>query len=255
MSSSQTAVVADEVARLGAGRQRLGEGREQPLREPGGLGVERVPGVGVALGADAGEGGDGCRVVGLAVDEQAALGVGGVGRVRREAPSHEPHVEPEVVDDAPGKEAHEVGVAGEPRVDALERLRRDGGAAEVVVALEEEHGEAGAGEVGGGREAVVSAAEDHDVVGHPTSVRDARMRIAARCRDARIGDRSRDHRPGRRPRHPLDAVVRARQRARRIARTPATMPIAHVTTAAITPPTTAGAPKSPASSARSAPTR
>ncbi len=43
----------------------------------------------------------------------------------------------------------------------------------MVVALEEQHGEAGAGEVGGGREAVVAAAEDHDVVGHPTSVRDA----------------------------------------------------------------------------------
>ena len=210
--SAQSAVVADEVARLRAGGQRLGERREQPLREHRGVGVERVPGVGVGLGADTCEGRSGCRVVGLAVDEQAALGVGGVGGVRREPPSHEPHVEPEVVDDATGQEAHEVGVAGEPRVDALERLRRHGGAAEVVVALEEQHGEAGAGEVGGGREAVVAAAEDHDVVGHPTSVRDAAdaaSRGAATAADAAY--RSRDHRPGRRPRHPLDAVVRARQ--------------------------------------------
>mgnify|MGYP003447109579 CR=1 FL=1 len=43
--------------------------------------------------------------------------------------------------------------------------------------------------------------------------------------------------------------------ARRMARTPTTTPIAQVASAATMPPTTAGAPKSPASSARSAPTR
>jgi hypothetical protein len=127
--------------------------------------------VGVALRAHTRECGDGCLVARLSVDEQSALRVARVGRVRRVPPAHEAHVETEVVDDALREQAHEIGVPGESRVDALEGLRRDRGPAEVVVALEQEHGETGAGEVGGGGEAVVSAADDHDVVGHPSRLR------------------------------------------------------------------------------------
>ncbi len=158
------AVVADERPCLVARRQRFRQRGEEPLGEAHRVGVERVPRRSIDLGADAGEGGDGCRIVGLAIDEQPPIGVARVGRVRGEAAAHESHVEAEVVDDALRQQAHEVRVPGEARVDAVERLRRHGCAAEVVVALEEQHAEARAGEVGGRREAVVSAADDHDVV-------------------------------------------------------------------------------------------
>jgi hypothetical protein len=175
------AVVADERSCLVAGRQGLGERGEELLREARGVGVEGVPGARIALGADAGERSDGCLVAGLAIDEQAASGVARVGRVGRVAATHQLHVEAEFVDDAPGQQAHEVGVSREPRVDALEGVRRDRSAAEVAVAFEQQHIEAGAGEVGGGSEAVVAAADDDDVtvfalvallavLGHPQSV-------------------------------------------------------------------------------------
>src|SRR5262249_45940931 len=59
----------------------------------------------------------------------------------------------------------EVGVAGQSRVHALPRALGDRRAADVVAALEHEHRAALAGEISGGDQTVVAAADDHGVVG------------------------------------------------------------------------------------------
>ena len=70
----------------------------------------------------------------------------------------------EVVDDPRRQQADQVRVARQPRVDAVERLRRDRGTADVIQPFQHQHPLAGAGQVGGGDQAVVPAADDDGVV-------------------------------------------------------------------------------------------
>ena len=73
-------------------------------------------------------------------------------------------VEAEIARDRPRQQRDEVGVARQARVDAGPGALGDGRAARVLAPLEHEHGAPGAGEVGGGDEPVVAAADDHGVV-------------------------------------------------------------------------------------------
>ncbi len=100
----------------------------------------------------------------LGVDQHAARRVGGQRRVGRDPSPAEPHLQAQLVDDALRQQADEVGVARQARVDAGPRALRDRRPADVVAALEDEHRAPGARQVGGGDEAVVPAADDHDVV-------------------------------------------------------------------------------------------
>ena len=63
-----------------------------------------------------------------------------------------------------GQQRDQVGVPRQPGRQAGEGLRADRGAADVVQALQDQHRETGSGQVGRGGEAVVTAADDHDVV-------------------------------------------------------------------------------------------
>ncbi len=87
----------------------------------------------------------------------------GIGRVRRVAAARQPHPGTEVVDDAPRQQADQIRVARQPRVDSVEGMRGHRRAADVVEPLEHLHPAAGAGQVGGGDQAVVPAADDDDV--------------------------------------------------------------------------------------------
>ena len=133
-----------------SGHDALGEPRE-PLR------------LGGVAGRPCERGGRGGGIPG--VDEDAARGVGRVGRVRRVAAPPQVDAQAQVVDDPPGEQAHQVRVARQPRVDARPRPLRHRGAADVVEALEHDDLPTGAGEVRGGDESVVPSADDHDVVG------------------------------------------------------------------------------------------
>ena len=72
------------------------------------------------------------------------------------------------------EQAHEVGVAREPNVEAGERRGRDGGSADLIAALEHDDRAAGAREQRRGDQRVVTAAGDHRVeaasLGHATNV-------------------------------------------------------------------------------------
>ena len=97
-------------------------------------------------------------------DQQPGPAAGrGVGRVRRVAAPHQPHPGAEVVDDAPGQQAHQIRVARQPRVDAVERVRRHRRTADVVEPLQHLHPPARAGQVCGSHQPVVPAADDDDV--------------------------------------------------------------------------------------------
>ena len=120
------------------------------------------------LGAGAGqrrEGGRG-RLLVLVVDQQAGARVGrhrGEGGV---APAHQPQVELEVGHHPARQQRDEVAVAGQPRVHAGERRRRDRGTADVVGLLQDQDPAAGPGEVRRGRQPVVSGTHDDVVVRH-----------------------------------------------------------------------------------------
>ena len=72
------------------------------------------------------------------------------------------------------EQAHEVGVARQPHVEAGERRGRDGGSADLIAALEHDDRAARAREQRGGDQRVVTAAGDHRVeaasLGHATNV-------------------------------------------------------------------------------------
>ena len=134
--------------------------------EVGHVGVELAPGV--VLTIRAGQGGERRprRLALGTLDEQAAGSpVPGVRRVGGRRPGRELDVEVEVGHQLLGHQADEVGVARQSGRHPGERAGRDGRAAGVVEPLEDGHGEAGAGEVGRRHEAVVTAADDGDVVG------------------------------------------------------------------------------------------
>ncbi len=98
------------------------------------------------------------------VDEDSALGVRRVGRVRGVAPAAEVDAQAEIVDDALGQQAHEVRVARQPGVDPRPRQLRHRGAADVGEPLEHDDRASCAGEVGRGDEGVVASADDHDIM-------------------------------------------------------------------------------------------
>ena len=69
----------------------------------------------------------------------------------------------QLVDDAPRQQADQIRVARQPSVDSVEGVRGHRGAADVVQPLEHLHPASGTGQVGGGDQAVVPAADDDDV--------------------------------------------------------------------------------------------
>ena len=142
--AGSSATSARSAARLG---QRLRQRREHAPPDARGHRVERAPGV-VRRGVGA--------------DQQPAAV-----RARRVGGDRAPAQldgQPEVARDGRRQQRDEVGVARQARVHAGPRALGDGGAAGVLAPLEHEHGAPGAGEVGGGDEAVVAAADDHGIV-------------------------------------------------------------------------------------------
>ena len=133
-------VVAERLPRLAAGEQGIAHGREHRLGQAGGRLAEAAPGRDVARRADRGERGGGRRRI-AGVDEQAGVRarkrrIGGV------APAGEPDVEAEVAPDLLRHEAHQIGVAREPRLDAREDRLGDRGAADPVEPLEQRDAQA-----------------------------------------------------------------------------------------------------------------
>ena len=86
------------------------------------------------------------------------------GRVRRDRPRRERHVELELGHQPGRHQGDQVRVAGDPRGPPREGLSRDRRAADPVQPLQDQHGEARPGEVGRSHQAVVAGADDRDVV-------------------------------------------------------------------------------------------
>ena len=161
-------VVAQSLPQLAGARERVGHRREDRARnrcEPFVEGGEAL-GLGRVAGRAEEGGGRGCGI--RCIDEDAATRVAGIGRVRREPASAQRDAQAEIVDDALGQQAHEVGVAREAGVDAVPRPFRHRRASGVREPLEHDDPLAGAGEIGGGGETVVPAADDDDVVDRGT---------------------------------------------------------------------------------------
>ena len=94
-------------------------------------------------------------------------------RHRRERAVEREDLEPvrrqiELANDLGTKQRDDVRADGE--VKALEDLLSDRGAAEDVAAFEDQHLASGSGQVGGGGQAVVPAADDDGVVSHPAAI-------------------------------------------------------------------------------------
>ncbi len=147
----------DVFERVVSGLQRCGHRRPQPRGDDPGAPVELGERLGIACRADGGE-------RRFRPDQQAGLSAGRrIGRVRRIAAPRQPHPHTEIVDDAPRQQAHQIRVAGQPSVDAVEGVRRHRRAADVVESLEYPHPAPGTGQVGGGNQRIVPAADDDDV--------------------------------------------------------------------------------------------
>lgn len=157
-------LVVDTPAQVVAGGQGLGERREHPFGDAARHRVEPLPRL--VLAARARQPRE--RLAGAALsaaDEQA----GGVtvafdGGVRRDRAAADAEVEVQVPHDLPGQQADQVGVPRQPGVDPGEGPGGHGGSAGVVQPFQHQHGTPGAGQVGGGDQAVVAAADDHRVV-------------------------------------------------------------------------------------------
>ncbi|CAM5697193.1 hypothetical protein SFUMM280S_08810 [Streptomyces fumanus] len=163
--------VVDPAAQFLPGGQRFGERREDPPGDLAGHAVEAPPGRVLAFAA--GEPGEGLPRPPLApADQQPRRSAAPLdGRVRGDVPGAHPEVQAEVPDDLPGQQADQVGVAGQPGVDAGEGPgghRRSAGAGQP---FQDQDGASGAGQVGGGDQAVVAAADDDGVVGTGSPVR------------------------------------------------------------------------------------
>ena len=201
--------VTGEGAHVVPRTQRFEHRREDPLGHAGHARVEvGPPGIRVVTAGQRPEGGTGRGGVAV-VDEQPAVGVRRHRRVRGEPPPDEPQVEVEVGEDLARQQRHEVGVAREAGVDALERAGRHGRAAHPVRPLEDEHVPPRSGEVGGGREAVVTGPDDDVVVAHEVTLGD---RARATPDDLTTAS-PRAHRGPRPPRRP-DGPSRAGRRRR-----------------------------------------
>ena len=126
-------------AHVARGAQRLEHRREDPLGERGHPPVEVAPPGVLAVSRRSGR----AKAAAVAAASPWSTSRPRVGsrRHRREggvpAPD-EPHVEVEVGDHLPRQQRDEVGVARQPRVDALEGLGGHGRAADVVRRLEDE---------------------------------------------------------------------------------------------------------------------
>ena len=137
--------------------QRLQEGR---LDRPGHvrhLGVEAAPRV--VLAAAVGqleERGAGALALRVLDQQPAVPAVAEAGRVRRDRPRRERHVELELGHQPRRHQGDQVGVARDAGGPAGERLRRDGRAADPVEPLEDQHRESRPGEVRRCHKAVVA---------------------------------------------------------------------------------------------------
>ncbi len=146
----------------GSGSQERRLDRPRHLRH---LGVEAAPRV-VLVGAvgqleERGAGGLALRVL----DQQPAVpAVADAGRVRRDRPRRERHVELELGHQPGRHQRDQVRVARDPRGPPHEGLRRDRRAADPVQPLQDQHGESRPGEVGRRHQAVVAGSDDRDVV-------------------------------------------------------------------------------------------
>ena len=161
-----------------AGAQWFGQRRPQPSSHDPAAPVELGERSLVAGGADRGE-------VTVRADQQPGpAGRRGVGCVGRVAAPGQPHPGTEVVDDASGQQADQIRVAGQPRIDAVERVRRDRRPTDVVQPLQHLHPSSGAGQVGGGDQAVVPAADDDDIgIGcHGVQLAEVALDLAGRAR-------------------------------------------------------------------------
>ena len=148
----------DMLERVVAGLQRCRHRRPQPRGDDPGATVELGERLGIAGRTDGVE-------RRFRPDQQAGLSAGRRIRcVRRIPASRQPHPHTEIVDDAPRQEAHQIRVAGQPSVDAVEGVRRHRRAANVVESLQHPHPTPGTGQIGGGNQSVVPAA-DNDYVG------------------------------------------------------------------------------------------
>jgi hypothetical protein len=157
-------LVVDAAAQFVAGGQRLGEGGEDPLGEAAGHAVEALPGLVLALAA--GEPGE-CLPSALfsaADQESGGPAVPFHGGVRRDGARTDTEVQPEIPHDLLRQQADQVRVPGQAGVDAREGTGGDGRSPGVVQPLQDQHGPAGAGQVGGGDQAVVASADDDGVV-------------------------------------------------------------------------------------------
>ena len=137
--------------------QRRGHRWPQPRGDDPGAAVELREWPGIGFSADGSE-------RRFRSDQQAGLTPGRrIGCVRRVAASRQPYPHAEVVDDALRQQAHQIRVAGKPGVDALERVRRHRRTADVVEPLQYAHPASGPGQIRGGHQSVVPAADDDDV--------------------------------------------------------------------------------------------
>ncbi len=136
-------VVVEQPAHLLARAQRLDEGAEQALADPGQHGLPR-------------------RVAGRPADR------------RRPAARATRPPRPRLRSERGREQADQIGVARHARIELGEQPGRHGRAAELVPALEHQHRAAGACQQGRGDQRVVAAADDHRVeaaaLGHRTNV-------------------------------------------------------------------------------------
>ncbi len=157
-------VVVERRPHVPGSAQRLGHRREE---QPGdglqSLGELREPRRLTGAAGHAGEGVGGGRGI-RCVDQDAPRGVVRIGRVGGVAAAPQPDAEPEVVDDAAGEQAHEVGVARQSCGDARPRLLRHRGTPEMVEPLEHDDRPPGPRQVRRGDEGVVAAADDGGVI-------------------------------------------------------------------------------------------
>jgi hypothetical protein len=158
-------LVVEAAAQLVAGGQRLREGREDPLGGAAGPAVELPPGPVLAVGT--GEPGE--RLPGApfaaADEESGGPAVAFCGCVGGDGTGADPEVQRKVPDDLLRQQADQVRVAGQPGVDPGEGAGGHRRAARVVQPLQDQHGAPGPGQIGGGDQAVVAAADDDGVVG------------------------------------------------------------------------------------------
>ncbi len=141
-------------ARLRASAQWFGERRPQRLGDQSTASVEVGEARFVGSGADGPESA-------LRPDEQAfASASGRIGGVGGIVAPHQLNARAEVLEDLCRQQTDQIRVARQPRVDAVERVRRHRSTADVVQPLQEQHSASAPRQIPGGDQAVVPAADD-----------------------------------------------------------------------------------------------